>query len=459
MIFNKVPRMTLRRAFQVICPLVAASLVATSLNAQPVVTPAVDSWLLNTTGAKGSSNDSDIDAIVSQFDADVQRIRHNDDDVYINATGIPSYPIGPWPVMNPAVATDRNYLVRIPRTPHEQIFAKAPTPLADIGLWVNGVAIYNAWDAQCWEGDPNPGCNWQQDATVFELDGQDAANGHPAEVAGGGMIDGFKEGEYHHHFDPTALRNQLGDDGSFHSPILGFAYDGFPIYGPWSSNNPDGTGGLVRMESSYRLKLGRPPGPGSPPGGMFPLGSFIQDWAYVAGRGHLDEHNGRFAVTPEYPDGTYAYYLTLDAGLNTMYPHIIGPEYFGVVIQENISQTVSVPIEFAAAAIFSALDIVEALGPEQVTKSNDQQSFLRYLDNALADIDAGRTVRALHKRAAHNLEKAIVRTDGCILNTPIGTPDLKGREKDWITDCTVQEEVFDLLSEALDVLKNLNAST
>jgi hypothetical protein len=352
------------------------------------------------------------------------------------------------------VATDRNYLIRIPKTPQEQIFAKTPTPLADIGLWVNGVAIYNAWDAQCWEGDPNPGCNWQRDATVFELDGQDAANGHPAEVAGGGMIDGFKAGEYHHHFDPTGLRAQLGDDGTSHSPILGFAYDGFPIYGPYSFANDDGTGPIVRMESSYQLKLGRPPGPGSPPENDFPLGSFIQDWEYVDGLGDLDEHNGREAVTPEYPDGTYAYYVTLDAVGDTMYPHTIGPEYFGVVIQENITQTVVVPIEFAAAAIFGAQDIVEALGPGQVTKSNDQQSFLRYLDNALTDISAGRTNRALHQRAAHNLEKAIVRTDGFV-HPPLGTPDLKGQERDWILDVTVQEEVFDLLSEALDVLQNL----
>jgi hypothetical protein len=231
--------------------------------------------LLNTTGAKSSSPDPEIDAIVSQFDADVQKVRDNATDVYINATGIPSYSIGPWPETNPAVATDRDYLVRIPKTPREQIFAKTPTPLADIGLWVNGVAIYNAWDAQCWEGDPNPGCNWQRDATVFELDGQDAANGHPAEVAGGGMIGGFEEGEYHHHFDPTALRAQLDDDGTSHSPILGFAYDGFPIYGPYGFANDDGTGGVVRMESSYQLRPGRPPGSGSPPVDVFPLGSFL----------------------------------------------------------------------------------------------------------------------------------------------------------------------------------------
>ncbi len=181
---------------------------------------------------------------------------------------------------------------------------------------------------------PPPPCNWQRDATVFEVDGQDDANGHPSAVGGG---------EYHHHFDPTGLRLQLGDDGASHSPILGFAYDGFPVYGPWSFDNTDGTGGVVRIESSYELRTGlRPPPSATSPGGPFD-GSYLEDWRYVAGLGHLDEHNGRFAETPEYPNGTYAYYVTLDANLDTMYPHIVGPDYYGVVIQANLDQTVTVP--------------------------------------------------------------------------------------------------------------------
>jgi hypothetical protein len=222
---HRLPMKRLSFAFQVIFLLLAVSLVATSVNAQQH--PAVDSWLLNTTGARGTSTDFEVDAIVSLFDADVQRAQDNATDVYINATGIPSYSIGPWPEANPAMATDRNLLLRIPKEPQEQVFAKTPTLPGAIGNWVNGVAMYNAWDAQCFDAE----CNWQRDATVWELDGQDAANGHPAEVAGGGMIGGFAEGEYHHHFDPTGLRAQLGDDGTSHSPILGFAYDGFPVYG------------------------------------------------------------------------------------------------------------------------------------------------------------------------------------------------------------------------------------
>jgi hypothetical protein len=60
------------------------------------------------------------------------------------------------------------------------------------------------------------------------------------------------------------------------------------------------------MHSSYRLKNGtRPNGPG----GAYD-GKFTADYEYVKGSGDLDECNGRFGVTPEFPQGTYHYYIT-----------------------------------------------------------------------------------------------------------------------------------------------------
>jgi hypothetical protein len=43
---------------------------------------------------------------------------------------------------------------------------------------------------------------------------------------------------------------------------------------------------------------------------IFPMGTFTQDYEYVAGSGDLDECNGRFGVTPEFPNGIYHYYIT-----------------------------------------------------------------------------------------------------------------------------------------------------
>ena len=62
----------------------------------------------------------------------------------------------------------------------------------------------------------------------------------------------------------------------------------------------------------------------------YPMGTFVQDYIFEEGLGTLDRHNGRFAVTPEYPNGTYAYFMTTDSSDNPVYPYTIGPEFYGV---------------------------------------------------------------------------------------------------------------------------------
>ena len=42
------------------------------------------------------------------------------------------------------------------------------------------------------------------------------------------------------------------------------------------------------------------------------MGAFTQDWEYVAGHGDLDECNGLFAKTPDFPNGIYHYFITTD---------------------------------------------------------------------------------------------------------------------------------------------------
>ena len=56
------------------------------------------------------------------------------------------------------------------------------------------------------------------------------------------------------------------------------------------------------------------------------MGTLMEDYEYVEGTGDLDLHNGRFAITPEYQDGTYAYFLTVDETNTdiTKFPFIIG---------------------------------------------------------------------------------------------------------------------------------------
>src|SRR5437870_44644 len=91
------------------------------------------------------------------------------------------------------------------------------------------------------------------------------------------------------------LLEKLIDDGSGHSPLIGFALDGYPVYGPWAWAQPDGTGGLRRMRSSYKIRSIRerqtwPDGTRLTPGqygpeasAADPIGMFAEDHEYVRG--------------------------------------------------------------------------------------------------------------------------------------------------------------------------------
>ena len=92
-----------------------------------------------------------------------------------------------------------------------------------------------------------------------------------------------------------------------HSPIVGWAYDGSPIYGPYGYASQ--TGGTVRrLTPGYTLKSKS----NRPATTIYPLGFFTNDWEYT-NDGDLDEYNGRFCKTPEFPNGVYAYFCTITA--------------------------------------------------------------------------------------------------------------------------------------------------
>lgn len=59
----------------------------------------------------------------------------------------------------------------------------------------------------------------------------------------------------------------------------------------------------------------------------YPMGSFVQDYIWDETVGDLDSHNGRFCVTPDFPSGTYAYFLTTDLNNVPSYPYCIGKTY------------------------------------------------------------------------------------------------------------------------------------
>ena len=153
---------------------------------------------------------------------------------------------------------------------------------------------------------------------------------------------------YAHYANPKSLRIILGDNLSTsevvppvltHSPILGFAYDGNPIYGPYGYDNPlNSTSSIARMTSSYSLNGSRT---GGPPRSTYPLGSFTNDYTYVPNSGSLDRNNGRYCVTPEFPGGTYAYFITIDASQNPVFPYILGENFYSLPVDSNYNSDIN----------------------------------------------------------------------------------------------------------------------
>ena len=84
------------------------------------------------------------------------------------------------------------------------------------------------------------------------------------------------------------------------------------------------------------------------------------------------------------------------------------------------------------------------LAPGQVTTGGNQNAFQNFMIQAIVALQAGDDAEAINK-----LEKAIARTDGCVLR---GVPDGNGPGRDWITDCVAQAVVYNLLNDALNEL-------
>ena len=348
-----------------------------AINAQ--TNPAITKFLQNTTGITGrhyvTGNST---PIVDAVQANVQSVYYNATYSYVSATGIPAYITGPFQDGNPSLATAQNKIFRIPLNPTQGSGTTATTG-GNIGVFINGVALFDYRDDVAWNnttqslcggpgnspcpGGPTATQAWNRDAIPAERAGFDCSKAHPA------------MGNYHHHQNPSAFNLDLlvtsticdayPSDGLYvintneHSPLLGFAYDGFPIYGAYAYANTNGTGAITRMKSSYQLKdqATRSNGPAVNQvlgAQTFFNGYFREDYEYVAHNddaSYLDQHNGRFCVTPEYPEGIYCYFATVDANHKSAYPYVVGPTFYG-----NITVTTVTTIPDGATQYTQPLD-------------------------------------------------------------------------------------------------------
>lgn len=323
--------------------------------------PAITSWLQNTTGITGrhyvAGNST---PIVDAVQANVQSVQYNTTYAYVSATGIPAYITGPFQDGNPSLATAQNKIFRFPLSPTQNTGTPTATTGGNIGVFKNGVALFDYRDGVAWNattnalcgGPGNPTCPggpmatqaWNRDAIPAERAGFDCAKAHPA------------MGNYHHHQNPSAFNLDLvvtsnvcdlyPSDGLYvinpsqHSPLLGFAYDGYPIYGAYAYANTNGTGAISRMKSSYQLKNQTTRTNGPAVTTTYFNGYFREDYEYVAHPSdatYLDVHNGRFCITPEYPNGIYCYFTTVDAEHKSAYPYVVGPTFYGNVVASTVT--------------------------------------------------------------------------------------------------------------------------
>ncbi|GAB2887888.1 YHYH protein [Microbulbifer echini] len=214
----------------------------------------------------------------------------------IEANGISAHKTGAFPNSgNPHEIATQRYKYQVPTSPK---MAAKPTSvtLQNFGIAVNGVP-FDPSAAEWYLG--NRGL-WRYEALSGAVPlGVDENYAHVQ-----------PNGAYHYHGLPSGLLARLQVNADRHSALIGWAADGFPIYALYGYNEGGNEeSGIVKMHSSYRVKSGQRPKGHAQPGGYYD-GTFVADYEFVEGAGSLDECNGRFVRTPDFPLGTYAYFLT-----------------------------------------------------------------------------------------------------------------------------------------------------
>lgn len=214
---------------------------------------------------------------------------------YITANGLPNHETGQFPNRNnPNGISEQSYGFSFPVNPtRNKGYTKYNVP-QNFGIAINGVP-FDPYAAEWW-GNVRNG-DWQYNALGGGINlGLDDNNAHVQPT-----------GAYHYHGLPEGLIDTLPD--TRHSPLVGWAGDGFPIYlNRGYKKAKEASNSYKTLKSSYILRTGaRPDGPG----GRYD-GTFEEDFRYKKKAGNLDRANGRFQVTPEYPDGVYCYILTTD---------------------------------------------------------------------------------------------------------------------------------------------------
>ncbi len=309
--------------------------------AQSIVTK----WSRNTTGKKGSywANNGGMPPTytytISTDSADVLKVAYTTDSVWVRCNGLTDS-MGKY--LNPGTCLAQSYIYRFPRIPSVGATKTTSPKGGAIGLLLNGIPVFGLSNSYSYTGSanaPNGSGIWNVEvgkSEGFVLDTNYGA--HPQQA-----------GAYHSHDKPYRMYRDYATN--VHSPLIGYAFDGYPIYGPYGySTAMNASSAVTRMKTGYslrnittRTKLPynvTPTQTGPAVSTTYPLGTYCEDYEWLASNsGDLDKYNGRTCVTPEYPSGTYAYFVTIDAAGVAAFPYYIGIEYYGQPVTSDIAGT------------------------------------------------------------------------------------------------------------------------
>ncbi len=349
--------------------------------------------------------------------AGVVQVSYSTSWVYLRTSGLGYHVMGPWYINAAHTQNFPNFpgntatLYRIPRTPTVPA-TKTLTGLGSIGYFVDGVSLFDNRDAYSYsttnntDAQPTNGLTgngvWNRDAYNNEAVTFDPAYAHQAGAT------------YHYHANTPALRYELGDHVDYnsttktysestttatkHSPILGWVADGYPIYGPYGYASPmDASSGVRRMISGYVKRdgtngttdlasTGRTTIPawaaraqnrsaaltttvyGPSVNTTYSLGHYIEDFDYLGDLGKtqgtdfdLDQYNGRFCVTPEFPNGTYAYFMSIESDGTPRFPYNIGRWYYGNPTGSSVTSIAESVTEYVRGGQAAAINVTAAL--------------------------------------------------------------------------------------------------
>jgi hypothetical protein len=249
------------------------------------------------TGSGGRSSETPTNTFGNQVTISIE-----DDLRVFRSNGLPDHETGAFPNSgNPHSITEQSHVYKVPVNPVAastiiSVLGSNNRPAYQVGIALNGVP-YDVTTAEFYRRDASLGWNIEAIGTLnLGLD-ENQAHVQPT-------------GSYHYHGVPWGMiANQ---DSVQHSALYGYAADGFPIYILYGySNGNSASSSVKKISSSYQLRSGSRPNTNSSQGptGTYD-GTYTQDYEYLEGLGDLDEYNGRFGITPDYPGGIYHYYIT-----------------------------------------------------------------------------------------------------------------------------------------------------